>query len=356
MQLYPKSIENGKTVAKKEFDENSKLGFIRFIQVYNVIAILLVILILVFVRGTSVTFDFKVITDILIILAQAVVIWLIARRKLYTRQIVIGIQVAEIAIFTIANLSDGNFDLLDSIITAIPNILIIIYFATSRRAKAVLVQPWSDHTLRETQEEKDKKMWDPKSLEFWLRLLIYFFAFSIAGHWMEMGVQILVVNGLFPGTVASPDSLTWRDNLNPFFIYGIAVAICGLVLYPIYLKLREKLPHLWQALLISFLINTLFCTGAELVLGLLCNGDYHAWDYRNMFMNFMGQICLLYTLCFGVASSIITWFVYPMMERAFSNMNRDVFIVIFIVSLVLFLMIVATYNIDFLNVVTLKDL
>ncbi len=333
-------------MTERILDENSKLGFLRVIQVYNVVSILLLLFVLIFIRSSSIVFDFKAIANILIVLSQAVVIWLIARRKQYTCQIVIVIELIEIAFYAIADISDGTFTPLDLLLNSIPNIILIVYFATSRRAKAVLVQPWSDRTLRESQEEKDREMWDPTSLEFWMRLLIYFFVFSIAGHWMEMGVQILVQHGLFPGTIASPDSLTWRDNLNPFFIYGIAVAICGLALYPLYLKLREKLPHLWQALLISFLINTLFCTGAELVLGLLCNGDYHAWYYRDQFMNFMGQICLLYTLSFGVASSVITWFVYPMMERGFSHVNRDAFRIIFGVSLVLFLMIVAAYNID----------
>ena len=135
-------------------------------------------------------------------------------------------------------------------------------------------------------------------------------------------------------------------NMNLFFIYGIAVAFCGLVLYPVYLKLRERFPHQWQALLASFLFNTLFCVAAELILGFLFNADYSAWDYRDQFMNFQGQICLLYTLAFGIMASIITWCVYPMLENKFSNLNRDVFRLVFAVSCVLFIMIYATYNID----------
>ena len=96
----------------------------------------------------------------------------------------------------------------------------------------------------------------------------------------------------------------------------------------------------------SFLLNTAFCTIAELVLGLLFNADYHAWDYRDQFLTWNGQICLLYTLCFGVMSSVITWFIYPMMERNLTRVNRDVFRVVFGVSCVLFILIVATYNID----------
>jgi len=131
-----------------------------------------------------------------------------------------------------------------------------------------------------------------------------------------------------------------------FFIYGIAVAFCGLALYPVFLRFRERFPKRWQAYLASFLVNTLFCVVAELILGFLFNADYSAWDYRDQFMNFMGQICLLYTLAFGVMSSFITWIVYPMMERHISNLNRDVFRIVFVVSCVLFLLIIATYNVD----------
>ena len=37
-------------------------------------------------------------------------------------------------------------------------------------------------------------------------------------------------------------------------------------------------------------------TAVELVAGLLCNREYRVWDYRQVPMNFMGQICLPYSL------------------------------------------------------------
>ena len=334
------------TREKRTFNENSKLGFMRFIQLYNVLLILLVAIGLIFVRGSSLTFTPIVVCNILILLAQAAVIWLIAKRKMYTRQIVIGLEVFELAVTAVEQMLAGEFELGVFLGGGLGEYIVILYFLFSRRAKAVLVQPWSDQTLSDEQDAKDRELWDPKSIEFWMRLLIYFFVFSILGHWMEMGVQILVINGIMPGTIAAPDSLTWRDSLNPFFIYGIAVAFCGLALYPVFLKFREKFSKRWQAYLASFLVNTLFCVAAELILGFLFNADYSAWDYRDQFMNFEGQICLLYTLAFGIMSSFITWIVYPMMERNFSRVNRDVFRIIFVVACVLFLLIYATYNVD----------
>jgi len=53
----------------------------------------------------------------------------------------------------------------------------------------------------------------------------------------------------------------------------------------------EKLPMPFQALAGAGVI-----TGVELLAGLLANGDYSVWDYRQMPMNYRGQICLPFTL------------------------------------------------------------
>ena len=45
----------------------------------------------------------------------------------------------------------------------------------------------------------------------------------------------------------------------------------------------------------------------------------------------MGQVCLQNTLAFGVAASIITWFVYPMLERALARVPNDIMNIVFIV-------------------------
>lgn len=37
-------------------------------------------------------------------------------------------------------------------------------------------------------------------------------------------------------------------------------------------------------------------TSVELLTGLLANRDYHVWDYRQVPLNYRGQICLLYSL------------------------------------------------------------
>ena len=71
----------------KEFNESSKLGFMRLIQVFNIIVVAGNIAALVLIRGRDVVFNYEVVTHVILLVMQAAVIWLIAKRKLYTRQI-----------------------------------------------------------------------------------------------------------------------------------------------------------------------------------------------------------------------------------------------------------------------------
>ena len=44
------------------------------------------------------------------------------------------------------------------------------------------------------------------------------------------------------------------------------------------------------------LVGALLVTAGELAVGLLVNQDHSVWDYRQTPLNFLGQICLPYTL------------------------------------------------------------
>ena len=47
---------------------------------------------------------------------------------------------------------------------------------------------------------------------------------------------------------------------------------------------------------VQALLGAGIITGVELLIGLAANRDYSVWDYRNMPLNFKGQICLPYSL------------------------------------------------------------
>ena len=50
-------------------------------------------------------------------------------------------------------------------------------------------------------------------------------------------------------------------------------------------------------------------TAVELLTGLLVNRDYSVWDYRGVPLNFMGQICLMYSLLW-IPVSLGAFFLY----------------------------------------------
>ena len=66
-------------------------------------------------------------------------------------------------------------------------------------------------------------------------------------------------------------------------------------------------------------------------MGLIVNADLQLWDYRDNFCNIMGQVCLQNTMAFGVVASIITWWVYPLMERWIARVPRDIMNIVFVV-------------------------
>ena len=80
--------------------------------------------------------------------------------------------------------------------------------------------------------------------------------------------------------------LLWRGWTHPamFFAGGTCFLLLGRLD-------RWNAAPAWKALTGAGVI-----TGVELLAGLLVNRRYQIWDYRGMPYNFLGQICLLYTL------------------------------------------------------------
>lgn len=82
--------------------------------------------------------------------------------------------------------------------------------------------------------------------------------------------------------------LLWRGRTHGsmFALGGICFLLIGKLG-----QVRRPLPIPARMLVASLIITTL-----ELGCGLLINQDWSVWDYRQMPLNFRGQICLPYTL------------------------------------------------------------
>ena len=336
----------------KAYYENGKhLGFMRFVEFACIAEIIMNVTLLLFITRSE-AYDGEWWINFVLLLMMAVTLWVIWNRKSHGREIIMGMVVAYLAINLVYYVSLGTFDGLTFLFNSFWPLVMLVYFGFSKQARYALSRPFKLET-RAAQLAAEEKLWNPKSAVFWRNLLLYFCIFSVVGHWMEWSVCWLIRWGIVPGTY-DPNSGIWHDMLNPFFVYGAAFVVIGLILFPVknwLMKVtKNKIP---AALFVSFLVNTAFCAVIELALGFTCNwppdpvtGLLPLWDYSNMAFNFMGQICLLNTTFFGVMATIMTWLVYPALEMAFSKIPKDVMNILTVVIVMFFILVVCMYVIN----------
>ena len=346
---YDKPIAPKGDSTQKDFANPHHLGFMRFILFLVIFEVIISLGSLMSLSKGETNLSAESAFALITLLCDAVTFWLIWRRKMYTRTIVITMYLIVIACVTIIGLSTGEYTILDCIGHSALNIVVIIYFATSRRVKAVLVQPWSAD-VRKHDLEDESQLFRPKDPSYWRNLAIYFCVFSVVGHWMEAGYCMLIRIGLIPG-VYDPNSQIWSDWLYPFMVYGIGFVVCALVFFPLKNALQKKIKIPFLALIIVYLISCIVCSGIELAMGLVLNqplpdGSLPLWDYRTLPFNFMGQICLTNSLAFGLAATFITWIVYPLLESMMVRINKDIMKIISVVVFLGFAFLLALYYIN----------
>ena len=341
------------------FTQNGHLGFLRVIEVSCVLDLIGNVVVLVFVTRSG-SYDAAYWVSFIQMLLMAVTLWFIWNRKEHGREVIIGLVAGYLVISLIVDMFT-NVSLVTYVSSSIIPVVILLYFIFSPRTKVIFTEPFTKQN-RQAALKEDEKLWNPKSLLFWRNLLLYFCIFSVVGHWMEWSVCWLIRWGIVPGEY-DPNSGIWRDMLNPFFVYGAAMVFIGLLLFPLKNFLQEKLPGKVVPLLASFVVNTLFCAAIELAMGLVLNtppdpvtGKLPLWDYTNMDFNFMGQICLLNTTFFGVMATLMTWLVYPNLERAFAKIPADVMNIITVVVVVFFILVVAMYVVNLSIPVTIEGM
>ena len=308
------------------FSAPNKLGFMRFIQVmfvFHIIVNLLVLMLLSRDAYVMAGFNSTSFVDWTLIIFSGVTFWLIINRYKIARPVAIGMQIFDMATHAIMSLAVGQFNLPVFIESYFFDIVVLLYFIFSDRVKMILI-----NDIGKGQGEFEKEDFRIKrfSWPFIRNLIIYFIVFSVLGHWMEMGLCQFIRLGLVQGDYNPTNTMLWRDWLYPFPMEGAAVVVIALVLYPFFIWLKKKYhgKKVVIAYLISFVSGALLCSVIEFSMGLIVNADYQLWDYRENFGNLMGQICLQNTMAFGVVAAIITWWVYPLLERWLSKVPRDI--------------------------------
>lgn len=92
--------------------------------------------------------------------------------------------------------------------------------------------------------------------------------------------------------------ILWRgySHISMFFLGGLCFVLVGLINENYY---SSRLPLLVQQILSTFIITSL-----ELAFGLVLNVwlGLNIWDYSGLRFNFMGQICLRYSIFWFILS------------------------------------------------------
>ena len=99
----------------------------------------------------------------------------------------------------------------------------------------------------------------------------------------------------------------WRgkSHYSMFLLGGVCFLIIG--------RLGRNLP-----LAVRLILNSGVITALELVTGLLVNRNYSVWDYRAAPFNFLGQICLPFSLLW-IPVSLLGLLIYKGADRLVSH-------------------------------------
>lgn len=155
-----------------------------------------------------------------------------------------------------------------------------------------------------------------RSPAFWRNLAVYFCAFSVAGHWMEIAYCSFM--DLFG--IVDDNSLVWGDPFYPFLVYGVGVAVCAIALVPLKERLLARRRSTACAAAQFFLITVGVCLVMELAMGLMLNqpnlaGEYPLWDNSALPFNVLGQAWLVNDLALGAVAMLYAWAIYPASEK-----------------------------------------
>lgn len=149
------------TSSQRDLGANGHMGVMRAIEVYCVLAILSNMAILLFVTKSS-YYDAAYWVSFIQMIAMAVTLWLLWNKKRHAREIILGIVGAFMVLDLVVQIATGTFTFGTYVASAFLPACMLVYFATSKRAKAVLNQPFETKSRQELLAE-DEKLWNPKS-------------------------------------------------------------------------------------------------------------------------------------------------------------------------------------------------
>ena len=306
-------------------------------------------------------YDISMVRVLLLVAGCSVTLWLMSQRARSARIVGSITALVFVGLSAIDHAAFGALETLASYIgrpaTAVimaaeyaGGIIVAAHLAFAPEAKRFLCKPPDMEPGSNVDHSWDVPLRQRvRTWEFWRDLLIYFIAFSMFGHWAEILFCQLIRVGVFMGGYDPTNAMLWSQWLFPFTAEGAALVAIVLILHPASRWLLKKTKdNVFLAVLLSFLLNALVCTGIDFMTGMIANQNYELWDYRDMPFNFMGQVCLQNSLAYSIAATLIVWVVYPFMDKALHRAPRGVVNAIAFGIIGMYLFLAMLYFIDVL--------
>ena len=311
-----------------KFSAPNKMGFMRAVQVVIALHIGIVLLELMMTSRDALPLNITTWADWIMVILEGVAFWMFINRYKIARPFTIAVAALGLVLPAAVDVATGTFSVSALMVNGLFYGFLLLYFIFSKRVRATMVNDLAKH---DGDYEREDFRIERRGWPFYRNLIMYFIVFSIVGHWMEMGLCQFIIMGLVQGEYDPTNTMLWRDWLYPFPMEGAAVVVIAIALYPLFIWMKKRLKPQVLAYVLSFISNALLCTLIEFGMGMIVNADLQLWDYTDNFCNIMGQVCLQNTMAFGVAASLITWFVYPLMEKWIARVPRDVMNIVFVV-------------------------
>lgn len=149
---------------------------------------------------------------------------------------------------------------------------------------------------------------------FWQKIFIYFWIFSIVGHYIE--IIWAEANHIFLNyPLWHPIIPTFMPLAAP---YGFGVV--GVILFVWPLMKHYKL-HPLGVFVASVIVTSVIEYICAVIIVLFVGHNYF-WNYTGQFLNINGYVCLQSGLLFGAGATIFLYFVYPYCEKVLNRFSQ----------------------------------
>lgn len=175
--------------------------------------------------------------------------------------------------------------------------------------------------LYNTTHRPKEIIFEKPSVKFFQKIFILYWFFAILGHYIESAWAQYnqVFNGQAPWKLIIP---TVTPAAAP---YGIGAVIIYLVVWPLVKSRRiNPIGVLILTIIIAAIVEYI-CAAIIVIIA----GHNIFWNYSHNPFNLNGYICLESVTQFGIVATIVTYSLFPSIEKIMKKLNNSQFNLIF---------------------------